>query len=378
MSEEIYLDYAAITPVSQDVLNLQSDLLKTDWYNPASLYEKSLQTKSKLEKSKRGIAALLGVQPGELVFTSGATEANNLAVRGVLGVYPGSKVCISAAEHDSVANVPAEDQLVECAIGTNGLLDLTELKAKLTDEVCLVSLILVNNETGVCQKISDVRSVIDDIILDRKSRALKRPLYLHMDCSQALLSFQLFPKNLGIDLATLNSSKIYGPRRTGLLYVNSAIKLQPQLKGGGQQRGLRPGTEALDSIAAFELALRKATTRHQNNVEKLTKLRDAFEISLQDMGAEIVAQKSPRSPHITCALFPKVDNETLAMQLSNKGIYVGLGSACHAAKGIPSRALAAMGYSDEQMNSSIRFSYGLQTKSDQLDRVSLTLKELLS
>ena len=371
MSKLIYLDYAAATPPADDVLKVMVETSRQLFYNPSSQHAGGLSAHDFLEEKRRQLARLLAVQPTELVFTAGATEANHLALSGFKAAGGGLVACL-AIDHDSLKK---QADILLAVDPTTALVDLTKLD-KLDDRVGLISLAGINSEIGVIQPFRRLKQKLNQLRASRQKRALKRGLYLHIDGSQMPAHHNCQPHSLGADMLTLSGGKMAGPVQSAALFIAKQIKLKPQLAGGDQERGLRPGTQSLANIAGLVTATQTAITNQAKLTRRLLRLQTEFEANLSALGATVVLPQKLRSPHISTAIFPGQDNERLAYQLSQRNIYVGLGSACHAASGQTPASLSALGFSPSQARSSLRFSYGPETTAKQLKRVASVLADL--
>ena len=372
-SEVIYLDYAAATPPSQVALAEQSTVAKELFFNPASIYRGGQLAQHYLTTSRQRLATILATKPERIIFTAGATEANNLALGGVRAATKGKIACL-ATDHSSITTLadiklPVKPQ--------TGYLDLAAL-ATLDDEVVLLSLAAVNNEVGICQPLAKIRRQINLVRSERHKRGVSTPLWLHVDGSQMLWSFNVQPQSLGADLLTLNGAKVYGPKKTGLLFVAKQVIIRPLLKGGDQERGLRPGTEDIAAIGGFKVALVDFLANKDKQASNLIELQQWFEDQIRRLGCLVLLANSRRSPHISTCLMTTKDAERLALNLSHRGIYVGLGAACQVNQDQPeNHQLLAYGLTTSQINSSLRFSFGSLTTIDQLKVTIGALKELI-
>lgn len=380
MSELIYLDYAAATPVDADVLAAMQPYFSEKFYNPSATYLQAKAVRKDVEAARHKVAQTLGVRPSEIVFTAGGTEANNLAIHGIMSKHPDAEVVVTAVEHDSVLKSAAEHSHSIAPVLPNGRLNLRALQKTITDATLLVSVMLVNNEIGTLLQVSDVAEIIANVREKRAARGITRPIYLHTDAAQAPLYFNVQPVKLGVDLMTLNGGKIYGPKQSGMLYVKTGVQLSPRIVGGGQELGRRSGTENVASIIGFSVALEKAAARYQQAHRAMYELQRYF---LQGFGENIPTavvdgdrkHSTPNNVHMT---FPGVDNERLMMELDEAGIICAEGSACSASSDEPSHVLKAIGLSDETARSTLRFTMGRSTTKAHIDYVIATLQKLLA
>jgi cysteine desulfurase len=376
MSRKIYLDYAAATPVDGRVLEAMKPYFSELFYNPSAIYLSAKSASDDLEAARRTVAIQLGAKPAEIIFTAGATEANNLAIQGVARQFPGGEVLVSSIEHESVIEPAGLFANHQIPVDKHGGIILNELSNLLNDKTVLVSIMLVNNELGTIQPLSDIAKLIQNVRQDRRRTGNRRPLYLHTDAAQAGNYFDLHAARLGIDLLSLNAGKIYGPKQSGALYIKAGTKLQPLVVGGGQEFGLRSGTPNIASVVGLAKALELAQASRHEEQKRVTELREHFE--------ELVEQNIPiaslngaqhhRAPHIVSLSFPGADNERLLMELDEAGIECAAGSACSASSDQPSHVLGAIGLSDEQARSTLRFSLGKYTTKKDIEQ---TVKQLV-
>lgn len=378
--QPIYLDYAATSPVDQLVLQAMSPYYTTDFYNPSANYALAKKVHRDYEQARTTIAGLLGAKSSEIIFTAGASEANNLAINGVMKNFPTAKVLISAIEHDSVREVVKKYNYQEIPVDQTGNLDLKSLQQALKDdEVILISLIYANNEIGQISQLAQVGKLIKAARLDRQLRGHSLPIYLHSDGAQAANLLDISVNRLSVDLFTLNAHKIYGPKQVGLLFVKAGLTLNPQIVGGKQEFGLRAGTENVAGVIGFSLALSQARSRRLMELARLVDLRNFFMTSLREKikNVQFNGYQSANLASILNVQFPNQDNEQLLFGLDEYGIMASAGSACSASNQEASHVLLAIGLTEAAARSSIRFSFGRQTTKDQLTRTVYCLNELL-
>jgi len=376
MKQPIYLDYAAATPLDSEVLKAMQPYLTDEFYNPSATYLGARAVRQALERARADVANVLGAKPAEIIFTAGATEANNLAIQGLMQLYPEAEVVISAVEHESVL---APAKLFKCKIapvGKDGIVDLKALKKLITDKTLLISIGYVNNEIGTIQRLNEISTLLRQIRIYRGKINNKLPIYLHTDAAQAPCYLDLHVSRLGIDLMSLNGGKIYGPKQTGVLYIRAGIKPKPLILGGGQESGLRSGTENVANYIGLTAALSKAASLRQAEVKKVGGLKKTFLDGMQQItGAIVNGSQKHSAPHIVSLTFPGLDNERLMMQLDEAGVQAAVGSACSGSSREPSHVLKAMGLSEKAVHSSLRFSFGRATKQADIDEVLKLLKK---
>jgi cysteine desulfurase len=373
----VYLDYAAATPVDKRVRAAMEPYFADAFYNPAAMYGPAREVKSDILAAQARIANCMGARANEIVFTSGGTEANNLAIHGVMAQYPKTKLLVSAIEHDSViepAKVYSHDFVT---VTEQGIVDLTALQKQLSDEVVLISVMQASNEIGTIQPIRKIAAMIEVVRKDRLKRGVKLPLYLHADACQAAGYLDIHVHRLGVDMLTINSGKLYGPKGTGALFVRAGLSLKPQIKGGGQQQGLRSGTENAAGTVGLATALEIAQAMRSDETARLGELQGYFigELERKIPNLTINGSKKHRLPNNVHVTIPGQDNERLLMALDQQGVYAAAGSACSASSELPSHVLSAIGLSDEAARSSLRFSMGRQTTKEHIDRTVAALVE---
>lgn len=365
--KRIYLDYAAATPMDSGVRRAMEPYFTDEFYNPSATYLAGRAAQNNMEKIRHDVSAALGARPAEIVFTAGATEANNLAIQGVMRRFPEGEVLVSAIEHESVLAPARLFKHKEIPVDHKGIIDLARLAKMIGPKTVLVSVMLVNNELGTIQPIGEIAKILNKLSISRKTGGNQRPLYLHTDTAQAANFLDLHISRLGADLMSLNGGKIYGPKQSGILYVKVGVRLAPLVLGGGQEFGLRSGTENLAAAAGFAEALRLAQQQRQAETKRLSRLRNFFESELQKNLPRVIINgaRLRRAPHLISATFPGLDNERLMMELDERGIQCAVGSACSAGRGEASHVLAAIGLSGAAARSTLRFSLGrLTTKTD--------------
>lgn len=376
----IYFDYAAATPADPIVIAAMQPYLSEKFYNPSAIYSAARGVHSDYESARANIARQLQVRPSEIVFTAGSTESNNLAVNGVLGQnadlheYP-LTIAVTAVEHDSVAHAAAHYNSLVLPVTNQGLLDIKKVASCISDATVLVSCMFANNELGTVQPVTELSRIVSGINKSRKERGIMLPLLVHCDASQAFNYLHVLPHKLGVDLLTMGGGKIYGLKQTGILYVRSGVRLQPQIVGGGQEFGIRSGTENVAGAVSLAKAMEIAADMRFKESSRLAVLRSYLIENLVKQHPTVAINGSTKNclPNIVHATFPGVDNETLVMQLDQLGICVATGSACSARSDTPSNVLSAIGQSPEQIRSSIRISMGRGTTQQ---HVAVLLNEL--
>lgn len=378
MSENIYLDYAAATPLDPEVLEAMRPYFSEKFHNPSAIYLTARQVSQDLDKARARIAAWLGARPFNIYFTAGATEANNLAIQGTMRGFPDGELLVSAIEHESIL-APAnlfKSNLIP--VSRQGIVELNALKRMITPKTALISVMMVNNELGSVQPIKEIAAIVREVRDERKAAKNNRPIYLHTDAAQAGNLFDLHTHRLGVDLMSLNGGKIYGPKQTGILFVGSDVEIKPLIVGGGQEGNLRSGTENVAGFIGLSKALDMAQKSHAQEFKRLTKLRDYFTEELRSkIPAAIVNGPARRcSPHLLSVTFPGSDNERLMMELDERGIQCAVGSACSASRDEASHVLSAIGLEAADVRATLRFSLGRGTTDENLRATMRALCDL--
>lgn len=362
----IYLDHAAATPVDPRVLKAMEPYFSHDFFNPSAAYLPAKKVASDYEAAKATIAHAIGAKASDLVITAGATEANNLALSTA------SKILYLATEHDSVRKAAERHGGAEIKVDKNGRIDLGDLKQKLTDDVSLISVALVNGELGTIQPLAEIAGIIREVKFDRLKRGIKTPLYLHSDASQALNLLDINVARLGVDLLTLNAAKIYGPKGVGALYVSHEVKLAPAIYGGGQENGLRSGTENVPGVIGFAKAVELAHEHLNGNRKKYANLKQILLSELQ--GYELI-NKGKTLDNFVNICYNGTDGERLVFLLEENEVYVATGAACAASKGEKSHVLKAIGLTDSEIAGSLRLTLGETNTEDQIKEAARIINE---
>lgn len=374
--KRIYLDYAAATPLDRRVLEAMQPYFAEKFYNPSASYLGARDVRKDVEKARASVAHWLGARPAEIVFTAGATEANNLAIRGVLEQFPSANVVVSSIEHESVLAPAAAYDCRLAPVDKAGLVELDKLEKLIDEKTVLVCVGYANNEIGVVQPLREIARLI---ATRRARRTSSLPLYFFADAAQAANYLDLHVDRLGIDLMSLNGGKIYGPKQSGALFVKAGVQLKPLILGGGQERGLRSGSENVAGITGFARALELAQTTRRGESARLGKLqRLFFELLARQLPpAKINGSLKKRLPNNVHITFPGVDNERLLIQLEEAGVLAAAGSACSAADERPSHVLSALGLSDAEARSSLRFSLGRATTEADIKHTVKMLEDII-
>ena len=384
---EVYLDNSATSRVSEKVRDLLMKVSYIDYGNPSSKHRKGMEAEQYVKRSAEIIAENLRVQPKEIIFTSGGTESNNLALIGtaLANKRSGNHIITTKIEHPSVRQpiLFLENygfKIDFAPVDRTGRIIEEKLYELINENTLLVSIIYVNNEIGSVQD-------LDKIIFELKKR--KKNIIVHVDAVQALGKYQIYPQRQGIDLLSISGHKIHGPKGIGALYANRRVRINPILFGGGQQQGLRSGTENVPAIAGLGQAVDESYEDFNKKIDKIYRLKQYFlkEISKLD---DIEVNGLPReckdfemnhlkktAPHIISVSFNGIRSEVLLHALEEKGIYVSSGSACSSHSSDSSTTLTAIGLPSQQIDSTLRFSMSVRTNKEELDYTINQIKELL-
>ena len=357
------MDHAAATPLDPDVLTAMQPYFSDAFYNPSSPYAPAVQVRQEYEAAKAQIAGIIGAKSGELIMTAGATESINLAFLGGEG-----HVVTTTIEHPAVLAAAKQHEHTFVEVDKNGRVNPDDIKNAILPDTWLVSIGLANSEIGTIQPLSKIAVIIEEVRLARLSEGNKTPIYLHSDASQGAGQLDLHVTRLGVDMLTLNAAKIYGPKQVGLLYATRTVKLVPQIIGGGQESGLRSGTENVAGVIGMARAMVLADKKRNTEVHRLGQLRDALQRKLLAVFSDAVISGHPKhrlSSHLHIS-FPGIDAERLVFGLESRGVLVATGSACAANKGTRSHVLSAIGLDDETADGSLRLTLGRQTSETEI------------
>ena len=379
MNKTIYLDHAAATPVDKQVLKAMQPYFSQNYFNPSALYLSGKAVRKDIETARSKVARLLGVRTGEITFTSGGTESNNLAINGVMSLYPEANLLVSSIEHESVLKPARRHKHKETPVTADGRVEPKVLEQMIDDQTVLVSVMYANNEIGTIQPITEISRIINNVRQERKLKGITLPIYLHTDACQSANYLHVFASKLGIDMMTLNGGKIYGPKQSGILYVRSSVQLQPQILGGGQELGRRSGTENIAGLIGFATALELAQNCRNQEAARLQVLQDyTLKLIASLVPSAVINGSGPRLPNNLHFTFPGQDNERLIMALDEQGIMAAAGSACSASSDEPSHVLKSIGLSDEEARSSLRFTMGRSTTESDLAHTIEVLAKLVA
>ena len=375
--QEIYLDNSATTRVYPQVAELVRKVMEEDYGNTSSLHRKGMEAENYIRQARKDLSSILKVSEKELIFTSGGTESDNLAVIGaaLANRRAGNHIIASAVEHAAVA--AAVHALEEFGFETTilpvdreGRVDPEELRRQLRDDTILVSIMYVNSETGALQPIDELAKVI---------RETKPSVLFHVDAIQAFGKYRIYPSRQGIDLLSVSSHKFHGPKGVGFLYADKRVKLHPLIFGGGHQGGMRSGTENVPGVAGMALAAKMAYDHLDEKVAHMRELKAAFVKGVLALPGTVVNGRVDEcsAPHIVSVSFDQVRSEVLLHALEDRGIYVSAGSACSSNKPAVSATLTAMGVQGHSLEETLRFSFCEDTTMDEIQAALHALEELL-
>jgi cysteine desulfurase len=357
----VYFDHNATTPVDERVLEAMLPFLRRDYGNASSRHELGTVARKAVDRAREQVAALVGVQPVQVIFTSGGTESNNLFIKGAAAYLRPTQIVVSGIEHPCVAK-PAQElarqgwRLRKLAVTRDGEVSLEDVEQALSEETGIVSVMLANNETGVIQDVAAVAA-----------RARRAEAWMHTDAVQAFGKIAVDFNALGVHAMTVSAHKIYGPKGAGALIVDKKLELKPLLHGGGHERGLRSGTENVPAIVGFGAACELASGRMQELAARLARMRERLEQGLHALGAVIFGERAPRIPNTSYFAFNGIDGEALVIELDKQGFAVAAGAACSSASTEPSATLLAMGVEPELARGAVRLSLGAANTMEQVD-----------
>lgn len=390
---EVYLDNSATTKITDGVRDIMIKSLYEDYGNPSSLHMMGVIAEGYMKKSAQQIADCLKVDPKEIIFTSGGTEANNLALIGTAMAYHrlGNHIITSRIEHPSVYKpllFLEENLLMEngcrldfIPVDKLGRIIKDKLYEVINDETIIVSIMYVNNEIGSVQDIEEIA---------REIKAIKKDIIFHVDCIQAFGKYRIYPKRMGIDLLSISGHKIHGPKGIGALYVSDNIRLKSILHGGGHQRGIRSGTENVPAIAGLGQAAVELYEDFDQKIQRMYELKHLLISEISKLEGVVIngipgkctdeysmEDIMQTAPHIISASFKGVQSEVLLHALEERGIYISTGSACSSRHPQPSATLNAIGIPMELLNSTVRFSLSEASSKEEIYYTIEQIKDIL-
>ena len=378
----VYLDNSATTAMAAEVIEAMLPYFSDEMGNAQSVHSFGQRAKAAVEKARRRVAALINAEPAEIVFLSGGTEADNLAIRGIAEAHGdhGRHIITTRIEHPAVlATCEALEaggyRITYLPVSRKGIVSVDDLRQAISDDTILVPIMLANNETGTMQPIEEIAALISEA----RSRGLDH-LYFHTDAVQGVGKVPVDVKQLGVDLLSLSGHKIHGPKGNGVLYVRKGTRLAKQLFGGHHERDRRAGTENVPGIVGLGRAAELARTQLSERSSRMRLLRDHLEEQVLSRfdGVTVNGDKELRVPNISNLSFDGVDGESLLIALDLKGIAVSTGSACASGSLEPSHVLQALGLTRAQVRGSLRFSLGAYTTREEIDYAVAVLAETVS
>lgn len=368
---QAYLDYNATTPVDSTVLDAMLPYLREEFGNAGSVHSAGQRARGAVDHARESVAALLGAKPAEIVFTSGGTESDNLALFGIVAAStkPRKHVIATAIEHHAVLNAcqALEKRDVEVTYvraSGDGSVDPDDIRRALRPETILISVMHANNELGTVQPIEEIGRI-----------AAEADVYFHCDAVQSAGKLPLDVNRLGVDLLSISAHKIYGPKGVGALYVRSGTPIEPQFHGGHHERDRRPGTENVPGVVGLGKAAEIARERLAGDSERISALRDRLEGALLGSvpGIRVNGNRVHRTPNTSNMTFPGASGEALLIALDLQGVACSTGAACASGAIEPSHVLTAIGLSPEDARSTLRFSLGRPTTSEEIDYAIATI-----
>ena len=365
----VYFDHNATTALDDRVLETMLPFLRQPQGNPTSRHSYGRHARQAVENARAQVAYAVGAHPTQVVFTSGGTEADNFAIQGLASVQTPSAIAVSAIEHPAVTR-PAQALLgrgwkvARIPVNSAGQVETEAVREVLRQKTALISVMAANNETGVIQDIAAIAET-----------ARSQGVLVHTDAVQALGKMELDFNALGVNAMSLSAHKIRGPQGAGALILDKRVDIQPLVYGGGQEKGLRSGTENVAAIVGFGLACERAVAEL---VERSRSMRDRLEVGLRHLGATVFGDTSLRLPNTSFFAFPNLEGETLVMAMDRKGYAIASGSACSSDSTEPSHVLMAMGVDPEFARGAVRVSLGAGNSADQIDGFLLALEDELN
>ena len=367
----VYLDHNATTPLDAEVREAMQASLGPAFGNPSSVHARGRAARDAIEQARVEVAALAGAEPGQVVFTGGGTEANNLALKGLAARMPGGRILIGATEHEAI-RAPAEAlarrgwAVAQLPVDAAGRVDPATVAAQMADDVRLVSVMWANNETGVINDIAAIARIVRDA-----------GAVLHTDAVQAAGKLEIDFRAAGVQLMTLSAHKLYGPKGVGALIMDRALDLEPLVHGGGQEQGRRGGTEGVAGIVGFGHAAALARARRARDSARQQSLRERLEAGLAAReGVTLFGRDAARLPNTVQCAVAGLDGEALVLELDQRGFAVSSGSACHSRSGQPSHVLLAMGVEAVLARCAIRISLGRENTAADVDGFLAALDDI--
>ncbi len=376
-----YFDYAASTPLDPKVQKEMLNFQNKHFANPSSLHRLGKEMRESLESSRKRIANILGAKPAEIIFTSGSTESTRIAIEGIAKKFPAGRVLISSIEHDATRSI--FEQLEGAGrmgsiitVDESGVINPQLLEATLNDSTVLVCVQYANHEIGTIQPIAKISQIIEAVRKDREARGITLPIYLYVDAAQASL-LTLSVARLGVDMMSLSANKFYGPVGIGSLYIKTGVEIASLNPAGGQESGLRGGTENVSGALGMAVALEQAQKSRNSETKRLEGIRDHMWKELKKIdGVSLNGSLKSRLPGNINVCIDGSPGETMVAYLDKEGFGVATGSACTAANQDPSHVLLAIGLSRQQAESSLRITMGRQTSKKDVDALIKALAKV--
>ena len=376
--KEVYLDNSATTMAYRSVGELVQKVMCEDYGNPSSMHNKGVEAEKYIKEAKETFARLWKVQEKEVYFTSGGTESDNMALIGAARANKraGNHLITSSIEHPAIINtmrfLEEEEgfRVTYLPVDQYGRIRLDALKEALCEDTILVSIMYVNNEVGSVQPIQEAASIV---------KAYNRDILFHVDAVQGFGKYKIYPKKLKVDMCSISGHKIHGPKGSGFLYIDEKVKIRPLILGGGQQNGMRSGTDNVPGIAGLGVAAKMMYQNFDEKVEHLYQLKERMAEGLSKIDDVVINGMPVRegAPHILSVSFLGIRSEVLLHTLEDRNIYVSAGSACSSHKRKPSATLSAMGMSNAQIENTVRISFSEENTFEEVDYCLEVLNEVL-
>lgn len=370
MGRIVYLDNAATSPMRNEIVYALIPYFLTEYGNASASYSLGREAKEELENCRSVIGKILNCQPEGVYFTSGGTESDNMLIKGLARANKGNHIITSSIEHPAVLNTCKELEkegyvITYLPVNEIGKVDIEQLKKEITEDTCLISVMMANNEVGTIQPIKEITDI-----------AHEHNIVVHTDMVQATGHIPIDIKDIGVDSFSCSGHKFGSPKGVGIAYIKPRVECEPFIFGGGQEKGMRSGTENIPSIVGMTMALAYSCKTLSSYTKKMDDLRERFLTNLKGINLKINSFKKYSMPNILNISFPNIDGENLKLYLDTKGICVSNGSACHSGDVEPSHVLAAMNLSEKNIKGAIRISFGDNSCED-IDYVTDCIKEYL-
>lgn len=371
----IYMDHSATSPVDPEVFEAMKPYFQEEFGNASTLYKLGRDSKGAMENARARVASLIGAEPKDVIFTSGGTESDNIAIKGTAYKLKnkGRHIITSNIEHPAVHETckyleKNGFEVTYVPVGTDGLLKASDVEAAIRDDTILITVMHANNEIGTIQPIAEIGKI-----------AHERGILFHTDAVQSVGKIPVDVNALNVDMLSISSHKLYGPKGIGALYIKKGVRLEPLLHGGGHERGLRPGTENVPAIVGFGNACQLAEENLEEESARLTRLRDKLvdAVLKQNEEAYLNGDREKRLPGNANFRFTGIEGESLILHLDSKGIAASTGSACSSAKLEPSQVLMAIGLEEVEAHGSLRISLGRENTEEDIDHLITSIKEVV-